>query len=75
MVNQLAQLDAEIAFLDQIAAELERQVGPSPVTRTLVIAWLTEWVKKSGGLKPNLPHLPQSLKADYAAWTHQAPDR
>jgi hypothetical protein len=75
MVDQLAQLDAEIAFLDQVAAELERQVGPSSVTRTLVIAWLTEWVKKSGGLKPNLSHLPQSLKADYAAWTHQAPDR
>lgn len=48
MADQLAQLDTELAFLDQIAAELERQVGPSPVTRTLVIAWLTEWVKNSG---------------------------
>ena len=38
MADQLAQLYAEIAFLDQVAAELERQVGPSPVTRTLVIA-------------------------------------
>jgi len=75
LVDQLAHLDAKIAFLDQVAAELERQVGPSPVTRTLVIAWLTEWVKKSGGLKPDLPHLPQSLKAEYAAWTHQAVDR
>lgn len=75
MVDQLAHLDAKIAFLDQVAAELERQVGPSPVTRTLVIAWLTEWVKKPGGLKPDLPHLPQSLKAEYAAWTHQAVDR
>lgn len=33
MADQIARLDAEIAFLDQIAAELERQVGPSPVTR------------------------------------------
>lgn len=75
MVDQLAHLDAKIAFLDQVAAELERQVGPSPVTRTLVIAWLTEWVKKSGGSKPDLAHLPQSLKAEYAAWTYQAVDR
>ncbi|ENB9665181.1 MULTISPECIES: hypothetical protein [Pseudomonas] len=75
MVDQLAQLDAKIAFLDHVAAELERQVGPSPVTRTLVIAWLTEWLKQSGGLKPDLRHLPQSLKAAYAAWAHQAVDR
>lgn len=75
MADQLAQLDAELAFLDQIAAELERQVGPSPVTRTLVIAWLTEWVKNSGRSKPDLAHLPKSLKAAYATWTHQAVDR
>ncbi|WP_054902850.1 hypothetical protein [Pseudomonas sp. NBRC 111131] len=74
MADQLAQFDAEIAFLDQIAAELERQVGPSPVTRTLVIAWLTEWVKKPGALKPDSPHLPQSLKAAYTAWIHQEVD-
>lgn len=67
MTDPIARLDAEIAFLDQVAAELERQVGPSPVTRTLVIAWLTEWMKMSGGLKPDLPHLPQSLKAEYVA--------
>jgi hypothetical protein len=58
---------------DQLA-ELERQVGPCPVISTLVIACLTDWVKQSGGLKPDLPHLPQSLTAAYAAWTHQALD-
>ncbi|RIZ42263.1 hypothetical protein [Pseudomonas putida] len=75
MADQIDRLDAEIAFLDQVAAELERQVGPSPVTRTLVIAWLNEWVAKAGESKPDLPHLPQSLKAAYAAWSHQAVDR
>lgn len=74
MTDPIARLDAEIAFLDQVAAELERQVGPSPVTRTLVIAWLTEWVKRSGGSKPDLLHLPPALKAAYAAWTRQAVD-
>ncbi|MFV3290492.1 hypothetical protein ACNFBR_17300 [Pseudomonas sp. NY11955] len=75
MADQIARLDAEIAFLDQIAAELERQVGPSPVTRPLVIAWLSEWLRVEGVSKPGLPHLPHSLKAAYAAWTHQAVDR
>ena len=74
MADQLGQLDAEIALPDQIAAQLEREVGPSLVTRTLVIAWLTEWVKQSGGLKPDLPHLPQSLKAAYDVWIHQPLD-
>lgn len=74
MTDPIARLDAEIAFLDQVAAELERQVGPSPVIRTLVIAWLTEWVKQSGGLKFDLPHLPLSLKRAYAGWTHQSVD-
>lgn len=72
MTDQIAQLDADIALLAQIAAELERQVGPSPFTRPLVIAWLTEWMKNAGGFKRDLPHLPQSLIAAYAAWTHQA---
>jgi len=75
MAEQLALLDAEIAFLDQIAVELEHQVGPCPVPRTLIVAWLSEWLMKSGGSKPDLPHLPQALKAAYAAWTHQSPDR
>lgn len=72
MTDQIAKLDAEIAFLGQIATELERQVGPNPVTRPLVVAWLAEWMKDSGGSKPDLPHLPKSLIAAYAAWTHQA---
>ncbi|UUJ40873.1 hypothetical protein L1A22_00695 [Pseudomonas extremaustralis] len=75
MADQIARLDAELVFLDQIAAELERQVGPSTVTRPLVIAWLSEWLKVAGESKPGLPHLPHSLKAAYAAWTHQAVDR
>ena len=75
MADQIARLDVEIAFLDQIAAELERQVGPSTLTRPLVIAWLSVWVARAGESKPDLPHLSQSLKAAYAAWSHQTVDR
>jgi len=75
MADQIDRLDAEIAFLDQVAAELERQVGPCPVTRSLVIAWLSEWVARAGESKPDLPHLSQSLKAAYAVWSHQVVDR
>ncbi|EKT4481962.1 hypothetical protein QEM02_002053 [Pseudomonas putida] len=75
MVDKIAQLDADMAILGQVADELERQVSPSPVTRPLAIAWLTEWARQPGAvpeLGRNLPHLPQSLKAAYLTWTHQS---
>jgi hypothetical protein len=74
MVDKIAQLDAEMSILGQVADELERQVSPSPVTRPLVIAWLTEWARQPNAvheLGRNLPHLPQSLKGAYLTWTHQ----
>ena len=73
-VDKIAQLDVDMAILGQVADELERQISPSPVTRPLVIAWLTEWARQPGtvpDLGRNLPNLPQSLKAAYLSWTHQ----
>ena len=45
MTDQITQLDEDLKVLDQIADELERQVAPCPVTRLLLLAWLTEWVR------------------------------
>ncbi|QDY40332.1 hypothetical protein CHR26_20410 [Pseudomonas putida] len=73
-VDKIAQLDVDMAILGQVADELERQISPCPVTRPLVIAWLTEWARQPGAvpdLGRNLPNLPQSLKAAYLSWTHQ----
>lgn len=44
MTDPILQLDAELEWLGEIADELERQVAPCPVTRILLVAWLTEWV-------------------------------
>ncbi len=73
MVDPIMQLDAELAWLGEIANELERQVAPCPVTRLLLVAWLTEWVRTPQAraeLQRDKPHLPQALKSAYAVWIH-----
>ncbi len=49
MTDPILQLDAELEWLGEIADELERQVAPCPVTRVLLVAWLTEWVPPPKG--------------------------
>ncbi len=78
MIDPIMQLDAEFERLGQIADELERQVAICPVTRPMLIAWLTEWAPGPDGqaeLKRELPHLPQALKLAYAAWIHHGGGR
>ena len=78
MTDQITQLDEDLKVLDQIADELERQVAPCPVTRLLLIAWLTEWVRgreSQAGLTRDRSSLPQPLKTAYAAWIHQGGGR
>jgi len=73
MTDPIMQLDAELEWLGEIADELERQVAPCPVTRVLLVAWLTEWVPTPQGrtaMRRELPHLPQALKSAYAVWIH-----
>lgn len=73
MVDPMVQLDTELAWLGEIANQLERQVAPCPVTRLLLVAWLTEWLRTPQAraeLKRDQPHLPQALKSAYAVWIH-----
>ncbi|MCH7300806.1 hypothetical protein D3C76_460420 [compost metagenome] len=78
MKDQITKLGETLEGLAQIADELERQVAPCPVTRLLLIAWLTEWVRgpeTQAALKRDLPCLPQSLKSAYAVWIHHSGGR
>lgn len=73
MSNQIADLDGYLELLGHIADELEHQVGPCPVTRPMLIAWLTEWIRSPDALSEircELPRLPQILKSGYTEWTH-----
>ncbi|MBK4992403.1 hypothetical protein IAE39_000577 [Pseudomonas sp. S37] len=73
MANQIAELDAHLELLAQVADELEQQVAPCPTTRPLLIAWLTEWIRSPEALseiRRELPRLPQFLKSAYSDWNH-----
>lgn len=73
MANQIAELDAYLELLAQIADELEQQVAPCPTTRPMLIAWLTEWIRSTEALseiRRELPRLPQVLKSAYSEWNH-----
>jgi len=73
MANQIAELDAYLELLAQIADELEQQVAPCPTTRPVLIAWLTEWIRSPEALseiRRKLPRLPQVLKSAYSEWNH-----
>lgn len=68
MANQIAELDAHLELLAQVA-ELEQQVAPCPTTRPVLIAWLTEWIRSPEALseiRRELPRLPQVLKSAYS---------
>ncbi|AOX11866.1 hypothetical protein Q5O_10460 [Pseudomonas putida JB] len=73
MANQIAELDAHLELLAQVADELEKQVAPCPTTRPMLIAWLTEWIRSTEALseiRRELPRLPQVLKSAYSEWNH-----
>ncbi|MEN4825685.1 hypothetical protein ABEH27_04115 [Pseudomonas sp. P39-UII1] len=73
MVDQIAELDAYLELLGQIADELEHQVAPCPTTRPMLIAWLTEWIRSPDALseiRRELPRLPHVLKSAYSEWNH-----
>lgn len=73
MANQIAELDAHLELLAQVADELEQQVAPCPTTRPMLIAWLTEWIRSPEALneiRRELPRLPQVLKSAYSEWNH-----
>lgn len=73
MANQIAELDAYLELLAQIADELEQQVAPCPTTRPMLIAWLTEWIRSPEALseiRREFPRLPQVLKSAYSEWNH-----
>jgi len=77
MANQIAELDAYLELLAQIADELEHQVAPCPTTRPMLIAWLTEWIRSPEALseiRRELPRLPQVLKSAYSEWNHLGGD-
>jgi len=50
MANRIAELDAYLELLAQIADELEQQVAPCPTSRPMLIAWLTEWIQSPEAL-------------------------
>lgn len=71
MANQIAELDAYLGLLAQIADELERQMAPCPMARPMLIAWLTEWIRSPealGEIRRELPRLPQTLRSAYGEW-------
>jgi len=73
MANQIAELDAYLELLAQIADELEQQVAPCSTTRPMLIAWLTEWIRSPEALseiRREFPRLPQVLKSAYSEWNH-----
>lgn len=73
MANQIAELEAHLELLAQVADELEQQVAPCPTTRPVLIAWLTEWIRSPEALneiRRELPRLPQVLKSAYCEWNH-----
>lgn len=77
MANQIAELDAYLELLAQIADELEQQVARCPTTRPMLIAWLTEWIRSPEALseiRRELPRLPQVLKSAYSEWNHLGGD-
>lgn len=74
MASQIAELDAYLELLGQIADELERQVATCPNTRPLLIAWLTEWIQSPaalGEILRELPRLPHILISAYSDWIHR----
>ena len=77
MANEIAELDAHLELLTQVADELEQQVAPCPTTRPMLIAWLTEWIRSPAALseiRRELPRLPQVLKSAYSEWNHLGGD-
>lgn len=73
MANQIAELDAYLELLAQVAEELEQQVAPCPTSRPMLIAWLTEWIRSPEALSEisrELPRLPPALKSAYSEWNH-----
>ncbi|NIF28899.1 hypothetical protein F3J44_21275 [Pantoea sp. Tr-811] len=73
MADQMAEMDAYMEYIDQVADELERQVAPCPTTRPMLIAWLTERVRNPDSAREiqcELPSLPQALESAYIEWMH-----
>ncbi|MBB3271356.1 UNVERIFIED_ORG: hypothetical protein J2W65_002420 [Pseudomonas parafulva] len=66
MVGHIAEWDADLELLGQIADELEHQVAPCPTTRPMLIAWLVEWTRSLDALseiRREMPRLPHVLKS------------
>ncbi|WP_409289952.1 hypothetical protein [Pseudomonas sp. KCJK8927] len=73
MANQIAELEALLELIAQVAEELEQQVALCPTTRPMLIAWLTEWIRSPEALseiRREPPRLPQVLKSAYSEWNH-----
>ncbi len=73
MADQIAELDAYLELITQIADELERQIAPCPMTRPMLIAWLIEWIRSPEALREimrEIPRLPRILRSAYSQWIH-----